>query len=207
MNEFYPNEQVERREEMISLYVIALDSNDFETAFSVLEAAQTDAELDRLINEINRDYEREIESAPFLEDAATVRGLLREHLPSAFDADNALQPKTITVGDVARRIEAKGKVLASDAAANKQLQTNDAPVPTRLTLPEIRRVLADLRIKASERFFRVFHETAILLQMKQGHQLGMQAAREKRFRRQTNKAKEENNAESKAVVKRDEDND
>lgn len=207
MNEFYPNDEVKRREELIALYVVALDRDDFETAFSVLEAAQVDPELDRLINEINRDYEREIESAPFLEDAAMVSGLLREHLPSAFAAENAPQPKTITMGDVARQIEAKGKASASDAAINKQLQTNDAPVPARLTLPEIRRVLGELKIKASEKFFRVFHETAILLQMKQGHQLGLQAAREKRIRRQANKAMEKNNAESKSVVKRDESND
>lgn len=199
MNEFYPNEQVKQREELIALYVVALDSNDFETAFSVLEAAQVDPELDRLINEINRDYEREIESAPFLADAAMVSGLLREHLPSAFESENAPQPKTITMGDVARQIEAKGKVSAQgDAAANKQLLEAKTPLPKHLSLPEIRRVLGELKIKASEKFFRLFHETAILIEMRQGHQLGLQAAREKRIRRQTNKTTKPTEAEKEA---------
>lgn len=190
--------EIKRRDELITLYITALDKDDFENAFTVLEAAAEDAELDCLINEINRDYEREIQLQPFAEDAATVRELIKESFSSASGA-NEFVPKTVTLGDVARKMEAKGKVSSQDAAANRELLQTETPLPTRLNLPEIRRVLSELKIKASEKFFRLFHETAILLEMRQGHQLGLQAAREKRMRRQTEKKGAATEAQSEAI--------
>lgn len=191
-------EDIKRRDELIALYVTALDANDFENAFAVLEAAAADAELDCLISEINRDYEREIRLQPFAEDAKMVRELIKEHLPSAFEASEFV-PKSITLGDVARQMEAKGKVASQDAAANRELLQTEMPLPKQLNLPEIRRVLGAFKIKASEKFFRLFHETAILLEMRQGHQLGLQAAREKRMRRQTEKKGAPTDAQSEAI--------
>lgn len=192
------NNETKRRDELIALYVTALDTNDFENAFAVLEAAAEDAELDCLISEINRDYEREIQLQPFAEDTATVRELITEHLPSTFEA-NEFVPKAVTLGDVARQMEAKGKIASQDAAANRKLLQAETPLPRQLNLPEIRRILGEFKIKASEKFFRLFHETAILLEMRQGHQLGLQAAREKRMRRQTEKKGAPTDAQSEAI--------
>lgn len=191
-------EDIKRRDELIALYVTALDANDFENAFAVLEAAAGDVELDCLISEINRDYEREIQLQPFAEDAATVRELIKESFSSASEV-NEFVPKAVTLGDVARQMEAKGKVTSQDAAANRELLQAETPLPRQLNLPEIRRVLSEFKIKASEKFFRLFHETAILLEMRQGHQLGLQAAREKRMRRRTEKKGAPTEAQSEAI--------
>lgn len=198
LNLIQQNEKNKRHDELIALYVTALDANDLTNAFAVLEAAAEDAELDCLISEINRDYEREMQLLPFVEDVQTVCELIKEHLPSAFEA-NDFAAKTVTLGDVARQMEAKGKVASQDALANRELLDAKTPLPKQLNLPEIRRVLGEFKVKASEKFFRLFHETAILLEMRQGHQLGLQAAREKRIRRQTDKKGKPTEAQSEAI--------
>lgn len=187
MNKFYPNKEDERRERLIALYVTALDENNLDCVSSVLTAAQSDAELDRLINEVNADYERELEAIPFEQDAEIVRELLQQHLPSAFEP-LPQRIEVLTFSDVAKQMDAKGKVLTTDQSANQQLLKIDNPLPAKVTLPEIKRVVANSSVAASEKFWRLFHETAVLLSMKQGHQQGLQAAREKNVQRKTAKA-------------------
>jgi hypothetical protein len=164
-------------EKSVYLYSVALERGDFETVTSILNKAETDAELEQAILESNEAYVAELEQTQEVEATALVRRLIAEHLPSAVPVeDEELRP--ITVGDVAARIQAD---LAQRSATKKdllvvtrQLQSNSTPLPPKLGLPDVVRLLKQAGVAANQHFAKLFRETAIMLSM--GRQQGLMAA-------------------------------
>jgi hypothetical protein len=83
------------REKALYQYANALERGDFTTIEVILEQAICDTELERMIFELHEEYRDEHESA-HVSDAALVRELIREHLPSGLTrpGDEDLEMKT-----------------------------------------------------------------------------------------------------------------
>ncbi len=178
----YPT-QTERaqREKMLLRYIRALDEGDMDGVALILEAALADPELDRLLTEVDRGLAEEEGLTPLAVDAQLVRDLARKHFQSAFVEDAAEPP--LTVGDVAARLQADNRVPSADQAANRRLLHSAVVVPDWLTGRRIRDLANELGVTASERFWRLFRDTAIALGMGRSQsQAWLAAAREEQRR-------------------------
>lgn len=172
------------RERALYLYDTALLQGDFDAVAAVLKAAEGDAVLERMIKELDREHEEERVRAPGLaRDTETVRRLLREHLrgqePPA--AEGAAEVAELTVGDVVARLYADRAVPKIDQLAGRRLQDCAVQVPTALSARAVeglaRQLEAATGVVLSERFWRAFRETALLLGVRASQQLGRAAAR------------------------------
>lgn len=168
------------REKLIYRYVQAMDRGDVDEIAAVLEAALDDPELDRIITEIDLAYQEEEQLTPIAQDAELVRKLLREHLPSAFETEES-DDKPLTVGEVAARLKADRKVPIADEETNRLLLTSSKTIPTWLSGKAIKKLAEELGVTASKRFWQMFKDTAITLNMGRSHsQTQLLAAREER---------------------------
>jgi hypothetical protein len=168
------------REKLIYRYVQAVDQGDLEEIAAVLEAALDDPELDRIITEIDLAYQEEEKLMPIAQEAQLVRELLHEHLPSAFVTEE-VDDKPLTVGEVAARLKANRKVPVADEKTNRLLLRSSVPIPTWLNARVIQKLAEELGVTASKRFWQMFKDTAITLNMGRSHsQAQLLAAREER---------------------------
>lgn len=157
------------RENAALLYVHALDEGNAQTIAALLELSRSDSELSTLFCEIDREFEQEIEAqwqaeaeqedAITPDDVQTVREILHDHLPSAHEP----RPSSpLTVGDVASQLLARKRVPEEEAIA-RQLQDNSMPVPLRPDKKQMAQLVGQLRVDASEKFWRAFRETMVSL--------------------------------------------
>jgi hypothetical protein len=111
-------------------------------------------------------------------DAERVRGLLRQHLPSAFPA--AVDPPPLTVGDVAARLRSDSTLWARfnevDRAANSRLLADTTLIPEELGLPHFEKWQTTLGVSAGASYWRAFRQAAVLLAMGRCQQAGELAA-------------------------------
>jgi hypothetical protein len=154
--------------EMALRYLDALDSGDVNTLAELWKQAESNPELEHLLNELTDGLAIEEGPAEAWEsDAAQVRNLLREHLPSAFAAD--VEPPPLTVGNVAAKIKADstlgGRLSTADCAANDRLLASVTPLPQELGLPHFEKWRSTLGVSASKHYWRTFQQTAVLLAM------------------------------------------
>lgn len=182
MKKFDANQEKRRRERLIDLYVEGLDTGAAEKIAIVLEAAVADNELDRIVHEINRAYEEEHRLTSFVEQAATVRELAREHLPSAF-ADEELPPRPLTIGDVAKQLEIGQNLPQSERDAARALLENQTPLPKTMSFGEIKRLASELKFAASNLFWRRFLGAAMSLRAARSEEMALFAARQKRLKK------------------------
>lgn len=167
------------RDRMIHRYVQALDQGDVEGIAAILEAALDDPELDKVIEEINLSYQEELHLTPITTDAEVVRELVWKHISSAFEEED-LNEKPLTVGEVAARLQADRSVPSADQEANRSLLSSSEPLPPWLSVQKIRKLADQLIVKASDRYWRKFRDTAITLGMGRGQsQAQLAAARER----------------------------
>ncbi|MCC6456933.1 MAG: hypothetical protein IT328_18400 [Caldilineaceae bacterium] len=156
------------REKMLLRYTVALDNGDFETIAAILQLAEIDTELERMILEINDVYAAEIEEAAHVQDAAVVRELLHKHMLSPL-SESAAEPPPLTVGHVIARIHAdaaqRGRVEREALAATRDYQTSDTPLPADLSVRGVSYLLQQLGIEVGRRFQDLFRDTAILMRM------------------------------------------
>jgi hypothetical protein len=160
-------------------YLDALDAGDVNVLAELWEQAALNPELEQLLGELTDGLAiEEGPAAAWETDAARVRNLLREHLPSAFPAD--AEPPPLTVGDVAARLQAdnalRGRWSAADRAANDRLRADTTPVPDELGLPHFEKWRTALGVIASLHYWRAFQQTAVLLAMGRCQQAGELAA-------------------------------
>lgn len=168
------------RSKLIFRYVDAMDQGDIDAVSSVLDEALVDPELDRIITEINLNYLEEIETTAIDADAQVVKRLIAQHLPSASGDKSNTQP-SLTVGDVAARLQADRSVSSTDEELNLRLIGNSTSLPEMLSMKAIRQLARELGVPASERFWRTFKSTATKLAMAHNHnQVQFVAAREQR---------------------------
>jgi Zn-dependent peptidase ImmA (M78 family) len=171
------------REKAAYEYVRALDEGDLEAVVAIVQSALEDPELGMILAEIDAAYADEELLVPTA-DAERVRDLARHYLTSALTADETDRPEApLTVGEVAARLKADRRLGPTDVAATGRLLTRSVPVPPRLSARAVSELAATLDIRATERFWHVFRDTAIMLGMGQSHcQARMAAAREARVR-------------------------
>jgi hypothetical protein len=157
-----------RHDREVLHYLDALDTGDLETAARLWEKAGNDPALGRALDEVGQGIFDELGlAADWPTDAERVRSLLRQHLPSAFPAEETAGP--LTAGDVAARLQADAalgaRLDAADRAANTRLLADRTPLPEQLGVPQLERWTAGLGVTASPRYWRLFRQTAVLLAM------------------------------------------
>jgi hypothetical protein len=178
MNRYVFDEESIRRERLLDLYVWGLDHGDADAIATALDASLTDPQLNNLIDEVNQAFEEEERLSPLADDAETVRTLLRQHIPSAFEP----QPHhgQLTVRDAASHLQSKNRVPASDLEAHRLLLNSDAPLPTHLTLVEIKKLAVKLKVEATDFYWKRFQHSAVALWMARSQKQAQLAARTKR---------------------------
>jgi hypothetical protein len=160
-------------------YLDALDAGDANALAELWEQAAGNPELEQVLNELTDGLAIEENPTPSWEtDAARVRTVLREHLPSAFPVE--ADPPALTVRDVAARLQADSALgvrwSASDRAANSRLLADTTPVPDELGLPHFEKWQTSLGVSASPHYWRAFRQAAVLLAMGRCQQVGELAA-------------------------------
>ncbi|NMG18572.1 hypothetical protein [Brasilonema bromeliae] len=191
------NQQPYSREKAIQLYVQALDEGDMEVVAQILDIACDDPELEKIITEINLAYQEEEQITPIATDAEIIRNLLHKHLHSGFEIiqeqekplifeDIDEEEKSVTVGDVVKRLQDINRVPSADKEIINKLLDSSVPLPVKLSIQAVRQLAAELRINTSERFLNMFRDTAITLSMGRSHNRAqLAAAREQKSRYQS----------------------
>ena len=169
------------RQKAIQRYVSAIDKGNLDDIMLVLEQAIDDPILDQMLIEINQVVEQEEGLTAFAQDAVFVRQLVHQHFNSDIVSDE-LDEQPLTVGEVAARMQANRSVSIFDQSAHKNLLHLSSPLPEFLNIQAIRKLAADLQVNASEKFWRVFRDTAIMMGIGRG-QAQMAAARKQKARK------------------------
>lgn len=189
--------ELNSRDRMILHYVRALDSGNAEELEIILEAALTDPELDQAIEEINCAYQDELQISSTATDAQVIQALVRKHFPSTFDDD--LEDQPLTVGEIAARLQADRRVPLPDQETNRRLLTSKEFLPAWLSIQAIQQLAKQLKVQASDRYWRNFRDVAITLGMGRGHnQAQLAAAREKTNRKSSKKSHRPSSEEKKS---------
>jgi hypothetical protein len=163
---------------MIYQYIQALDSGDLDHIEQILQTAQHDVELDRMIGEVNHEYASELGLTPSAQTSAKVQELLGKYFTQE---EIVVETQPLTVGDVAARMTGDQELPKAHREIGKSLLNNPLVLPEWLSLQAVRQIGAKLRL-ADERFLRAFRDTALQMMMGRG-QAQMAATRAKRSRR------------------------
>ncbi len=169
------------RQKAIQRYVRAIDKGDLEEIINILEQATTDPDLDLMLIEANQAVEQEEGLTAFAKDTAFVRQLVQQHFNSNIMSDEP-DARPLTIGEVAARMQADRNVPKSDQAIHKTLLHFSTPLPEFLNIQAIRKLASELQISASEKFWRIFRDTAIMMGIGRG-QAQMAAARKQKARK------------------------
>jgi hypothetical protein len=154
------NQEQLRREATLLRYYLAISEGDLDTACAILAEAEHDPVLQRQILEMEDAVaEEDVEDAALATDRALIQDLLDRHLSTEPDAP----PPPLTVGQVVSRMQADRQVATADQGAVRALQTSPAPLPARLNARAVRDLLGRLGATTTERFERLFRDTAVLL--------------------------------------------
>jgi hypothetical protein len=168
-----------KHQKVIHRYIRALDEGNLDDVLQVLEKAADDPVLDQMIVEINYAIEQEEGLTPFAQDAELVRALVQKHFDGV-RSNESQEP--LTVGEVAARMQADRSVPISDQPVHKNLLQLTTPLPEFLNIQAIRKLATTLQVNASEKFWRVFRDTAIMMGIGRG-QAQMAAARKQKARK------------------------
>jgi hypothetical protein len=95
----------------------------------------------------------------------------------------AVIERPLTVGDVVARLQADRKIALSDQEAGRKLLGSGVELPEEITTRTISELARGIGVAASEQFWRVFRDAAIMLGLGQSHaQARLAAAREQQKR-------------------------
>ena len=190
MKKFYQTKEFIRRKRLIAAYLEGLETGDADLTAAVWLAAETDAELERLLETINLDYESELKLTSFAKVAQLVRELAAEHLPTKYE-EPEYKEKILTFGDVARKLEAKNRIPKGEEENNRRLADNQTPLPGYLSLAEIRRIAVQMKLDFKEKYWTPFFKEATFLTLRQSQQQAF-ATRAKRELKNKEKKDEPN---------------
>lgn len=179
----------EQRKLLIDLYIEGLDEGNDEKVGRVLQFTLSDSTLDEMVNRVNSHYAVEL---GFDELTETVIALAHEHLPSAFKQDE-IEEKTLTFGDVAKQLIVKNRVPVGEEEINRQLANNATPLPSYLSLAEIKRIAGEIfNLEIKDKYLVPFFKEANFLIFRHSQQQAAFATRAKRLQ----KKKEKNDGSS-----------
>ena len=189
MKKYKNTEEFLRRKRLIAAYLKGLETNDADLTAAVWLAAETDAELERILDEINFDYESEFELAPFATAAKLVRELADEHLQTKFE-EIEFEEKILTFGDVAKILEVKNRVPKGEEENNRRLAEDKTPLPNYLSLAEIKRIAAQLKLNFKEKYWTPFFKEATFLTLRQSQQQAFATRAKRELKRKKNESSE-----------------
>lgn len=192
MNRFDGQLNENQRRLLIDLYIEGLDEGNDEKVSRVLGFTLRDEELDQMVSRVNSFYAQEL---GFDELAETVVELAHAHLPSAFQEDE-YEEQVLTFGDVAKQMSAKNRVPTGEEETNRQLADNRTPLPSYLSLSELKRIAEELKLHIKDRYWTPFFREAGFLRMRKSQQQAAFATRAKRLQK-----KKENKDESREKTK------
>ena len=173
------------RQKVIQRYVTALDEGNLDDISLVLQLAVDDYVLDQMIIEVNQAVEQEDELTEFASNAEIVRSLIQKHFDSELTDD---VDQSLTVGEVAARMQADRNVPTVDQGIHQNLLHLATPLPEILSIQAIRKLANLLQLTASEKFWRSFRDTAIMMGIGRG-QAQMAAARKQKVHKSSKTAK------------------
>ncbi len=160
---------------MINQYIRALDSGDLDNIEKILQTAQHNAELDRLIGKINEEYASELRLTPLAKTSMKVQEFLEKYFNQE---EIVVDSQPLTVGNVAARMTGDQELPKAHRELGKSLIDNPLVLPEWLSLQAVRQIGAKLEL-IDERFLRAFRNTALQMMMGRG-QAQMAATRAKR---------------------------
>lgn len=167
----------EERALLIDLYIEGLDEGNDEKIGRVLQFTLNDPLLDEKISQINSQYASELGFDALTE---KVIELVHEHLPSAFKENN-LDDKVLTFGDVAKQLNVKNRVPEGEEETNRHLAENDTPLPSYLSLAEIKRIAGELKLVVKDKYWIPFFKEANFLIFRRSQENAAFAMRAKRL--------------------------
>jgi hypothetical protein len=193
--EIKPNKSTER-ERIAFLYTMALEYGDLETVQSILDQAERDSVLERILLEVNDSLAHEndlvLPGEAMFADAARVQQIVRECLPSAeIDIEESeSQLPALTIRHVLAQMQddltLKGQFRQEAAALEGRLQVQDIVLPSDLSQRSVHKFFKDLGLSAGERLQRLFRQAAIFLAMgREQHISQLAAARRERGKKKT----------------------
>jgi hypothetical protein len=155
---------------MAQKFLDALDHGDLPSLSWLWQQADEQPELGKIFAEMMEEAAREIEPANgWQTDVTKVQSLLRQHIPSAFPQETEVRP--LMTCDVAEKLHQHLKGFAdADQRANDSLRYDRTLIPDELGVPQLRAWLEGLNVTASERYWKQFRKTAVLLKISRGQQ-------------------------------------
>ena len=205
--EIKPNKST-RRERVAFLYTMALEYGDLETVQSILDQAERDSVLERILLEVNDSLAHEndlvLPGEAMFADAARVQQIVRECLPSAeIDTEESeSQLPALTIRHVLAQMQddltLKGQFRQEAAALERGLQVQDIVLPSDLSQRSVHKFFKDLGLSAGERLQRLFRQAAIFLAMgREQHISQLAAARRERGKKKTRRRVQDKEASKK----------
>jgi hypothetical protein len=175
------------REKKAFLYSSALERGDFETIALMLEEAQRDETLERMILEINevlgREYDEALTAEVMLaEDSARIEQILRECVPSglpgAAEEEGELPPLTVhtVLAQMQEDSSLKVSVRQEAASLRQMLPQADVPLPGDLSRRSVRHFFNELGVTTGELLQKMFRQAAIFLAMGREQDMAQLAA-------------------------------
>jgi hypothetical protein len=166
---FISKEQL-AREKALHIYFSAFERGDFEKMASVLQDAEHDPILERLIVEVHEYYQAEEHAVLQAVDGEKVRQLVLQHLPSGiWDEMDELAIPPLTVGDVITRLQQdetlREPIRHEVETVHQHLQQTDQPLPMNLNLKSVYHLFEQLGLSVSAKLQKIFREKAIFLSM------------------------------------------
>ena len=166
---------------LVYRYVTALDGGNLDEIELILKVAQDDAELDRVLSEINQAYAEEMGLTPMSQTFEKVRAIAAQYFGGTLEIDWT----PITVGDVAARMTSDQEIPKNLRETSKSLLHNSTTLPEMLGLREIQKLAGKIKI-ADEKFWRSFRDFALQMMMGRG-QAQMVATRSRRTNKSLSK--------------------
>jgi hypothetical protein len=166
---------------LVYRYVSALDTGNLDEVEKILQVARNNAELDRIIIEINRAFAEEMGLTPIAQAVEKVRSMVAQYFSSPAEIDWT----PLTVGDVAAHMSGDQDLSKDLRETSKSLLRNPTALPEMLGLREIQKLAARIKI-ADEKFWHTFRDVALQMIMGRG-QAQMVATRSRRSRKSSPK--------------------
>jgi hypothetical protein len=184
MSEHFEKKKLDlERDSLVMQYLEALEEGDIELVTTILAKTEQDEKLAYLIEQAELALAKEEDLAPEADTAKKVRDLVNKHLTSTFENEqaglsNSLNP--LTIGEVAAKLKAKGKLAPVFVPINEKLLKNTTALPQTLSWQAILKLAQTLKISASDPYWRQFQQTAIGLGVARSHDQAQLAARERK---------------------------